>query len=286
MPATIAIPVDQTGIRWWGDYSGAGATLSRSALSAMVSVIFIGLFCPRVCLGQQGADANGYFKVVQTGAGLFRAEISSDVDQSWVKWSDRSYNFGFDPGKTPMPVTVNGILSTPYMIQVRGDSNEINKKRWGFHLFEGYARDNKSRLTMLLNKHVELDKPVAELYYYGTQYDHTDRSYNWIRIGSDVRKHSFLFSRDKAIFYGSVRFDNVLTLGNISRRELLEERPAGDPDKNADSNDKYVKYKELRSSGDGAMFYDSDNHIVVIKIDGKWMRLKVEPLPDSLKYDF
>ena len=53
---------------------------------------------------------------------------------------------------------------------------------------------------MLRKKHVELDKPVAELYYYGTEYDQTDRSYNWIRVGSDVQKHSFLFSRDKAVF--------------------------------------------------------------------------------------
>jgi len=38
-----------------------------------------------------------------------------------------------------MYTTIDGIISTPYMIQVRGNSIERNKKRWGFHVFEGYA---------------------------------------------------------------------------------------------------------------------------------------------------
>ena len=79
--------------------------------------------------------------------------------------------------------TINGIISTSYMIQVRGNENELNMKRWGYHVFEGYARDDKSRITMLVNKHVEKEKPVAELYYYGTVYNHSEPAYNWFRIG-------------------------------------------------------------------------------------------------------
>ncbi|GAB3176782.1 hypothetical protein [Telluribacter humicola] len=81
-----------------------------------------------------------------------RLELSSDIDTTWHRWRDRGYHFGFNPQLTPMYTTIDGILSTPYMIQVRGNENERNRKRWGYHVFEGYARDDKSRITMLVNK--------------------------------------------------------------------------------------------------------------------------------------
>ncbi len=74
-----------------------------------------------------------------------------------------------------MYTTINGIVSTPYMFQVRGNENEKNKKRWGYHVFEGYARDDISRITMLVNKHTEEEKPVAEMYYYGSIYGHSEQ---------------------------------------------------------------------------------------------------------------
>ena len=215
-----------------------------------------------------------------------RIELFSDIDASWPNWNIRSYNFGFNPELTPMYTIVNGILSTPYMIQVRGNSNEKNKKRWGFHLFEGYANDDKSRITMLVNKHVEMGKPVAEMYYYGTVYNHSGDAYNWFRIGSDVKHHSFLFSRDKAVFYGSLKLTNAFTLGNIGQKDILTEKPEGDDEQNAEGSAKYVNFKELKESGDGTMFYDSDNHMVVIKINGEWMKLHVEKLPENVKYAF
>ena len=109
--------------------------LNSSAMRVTFLVFFLGLSCPKLCVSQTDSSRQSHFKVVQTSEGRFRAEISSDVDPSWSAWKDRAYNFGFDPGKTPRPGKVSGILSTPYMIQVRGDSNEINKKRWGCHLF-------------------------------------------------------------------------------------------------------------------------------------------------------
>ena len=227
-----------------------------------------------------------YLKIVpgSSQSSLNRIELSSDVDSTWNKWKERGYSFGFNPALTPMYTMVNGILSTPYMVQVRGNENEKNKKRWGFHLFEGYASDDKSRITLLLNKHQELGKPVGELYYYSTVYNHTEPAYNWLRIGSDVSQHSFLFSRDKAVFYGSLKLNNLLTLGNIGKEQLRSDKPEGDDEKNATEDAKFVSFTALKESGDGAMFYDKDRNIVVIKVAGKWMKMVVEQLPDSIQY--
>ncbi len=213
-------------------------------------------------------------------------EISSDVDSTWWRWKDRGYNFGFDKKVTPMYTTVDGILSTPYMIQVRGNQEERNKKRWGFHVFEGYARDDRSRITMLVNKHVEETRPVAELYYYGTVYDHSNEAYNWFRIGSDVRQHSYMFGRDKAVFYGSLRLTNALTLGRIGSTDLVTTPSKKDAETNYEEDAKYVNYRELQEGGDGTIFYDKDRDIVVIKIKGKWMKVAVEALPDGVEYPF
>jgi len=229
-----------------------------------------------------------YFRLEEgsEGSGAFRAVLSSDIDTAWAKWDLRGYNFGFNREQTPMYTMVDGILSTPYMIQVRGNENERNKKRWGYHVFEGYAQDDKSRITMLVNKHEEEGKPVAEMYYYGTVYNHSASAYNWFRIGSDVRQHSFLFGRDKAIFYGSLKMTNAFTLGKIGQEDLRKEPPPGDDEKFFRESAKHVNYQELKASEDGTMFYDQDHDIVVIKINGEWMKLAVEPLPDDIQYDF
>lgn len=231
---------------------------------------------------------NKYIRLIpgSENSALRRIELSSDIDTTWNKWKLRGYNYGFNPSLTPMYSTINGIISTPYMVQVRGNENEKNKKRWGYHVFEGYARDDISRITMLVNKHIEEEKPVAEMYYYGSVYGHPDAAYNWFRIGSDVRQHSFIFSRDKAIFYGSLKLTNVLTLGNIGKDNISAEKPLGDDETNFKDDAKNVNYKELKTSGDGTIFYDKDNHIAVIKINGEWMKLSVEPLPENIKYDF
>ncbi len=236
----------------------------------------------------KSTDRSNYFRLIEgsESSGKYRVELFSDVDTTWDKWNLRGYNFGFDKQYTPVYTTVNGIISTPYMIQVRGNENEKYKKRWGFHVFEGYASDDKSRITMLVNKHVENEWPVAELYYYGTEYNHSEKAYNWFRIGSDVRQHSFLFSRDRAIFYGSLQLTNTLTLGNIGKSDLLKEKPKGDDESNFKESAKHVNYKALKQCGNGTIFYDTDNDIVVIKIKGKWMKLAVEPLPKNIDYDF
>ena len=145
-----------------------------------------------ISFGQQvglGVPLGDHLKVVKDSllSNFSRIELRSDIDSTWDKWSHRGYSFGFNPAFTPMYTTVEGIISTPYMIQVRGNEDETNKKRWGYHVFEGYAKDDKSRITMLVNKHIEEDKPVAEMYYFGTVYNHSEPAYHWFRIGSDVR---------------------------------------------------------------------------------------------------
>ena len=141
-----------------------------------------------------------------------------------------------------------------------------------------------SRITILVNKHVEEQRPVAELYYYGTEYNHSEQAYYWFRIGSDVRQHSFLFGRDKAIFYGSLKLTNALTIGNIGEEDLLEEQPSGDSERNYEEDAKYVNYRELKEGGDGTLFYDKDRDIIVVKVNGKWMKLCAQELPEGVDY--
>jgi hypothetical protein len=252
-----------------------------SFLTGLVVWLFTGTLLPA-----QELSKYVRLKPASDGSASRYLEISSDVDSTWWRWKDRGYNFGFDKRVTPMYTTVDGILSTPYMIQVRGNDEERNKKRWGFHVFEGYARDDRSRITMLVNKHVEETRPVAELYYYGTVYNHSNEAYNWFRIGSDVRQHSYLFGRDKAIFYGSLRLTNALTLGRIGSNDLVATPSEKDAEVNYEEDAKYVNYRELKEGGDGTIFYDKDRDIVVIKIKGKWMKVAVEALPEGVEYPF
>src|SRR5690606_38866633 len=114
-----------------------------------------------VCIFQdsytQGIDESILEKYVHLdspqNSDKYSLSFSSDIDSSWTLWDTRSYHFGFDKRKTPMYTTVDGILSTPYMIQVRGNENEKNKKWWGCHVFEGYASVERSSIIMLRDCH-------------------------------------------------------------------------------------------------------------------------------------
>lgn len=97
--------------------------------------------------------------------------------------------------------------------------------------------------------------------------------------------HTFLVGT-KLFFYGSLELSNALTLRSINKGNIRKDPPEGDDEQNHEESAKYVNYKALKDSGDGTMFYDKDNHIVVIKINGKWMRLAIETLPEGVTYDF
>ena len=224
----------------------------------------------------------------------------SFINPNWEKWTERSYNYGFDIKQVPVPMYFDSIV-TDATIMVRGNNN--HKKRWGLHVFEAYAKDDKSRITMILNKHIEEGLPVAELYYYASAYGQGTNAYNWFRIGSDVPYHSFMFGRDNAIFYGAVEMRNILTLDSIGKDDLLDKMPPRQqwkkeaeekfPTKNYETKKeatrahagvmyqyeaKVQKKKELENAKDGAMYYNKDIGAVVVKIKGKWHKVLTEPI--------
>ena len=224
----------------------------------------------------------------------------SFVNPNWEKWAERSYNYGFDKNIVPVPLYFDSI-ATDATIMVRGNNN--HKKRWGLHVFEAYAQDDKSRITMILNKHIEEGLPVAELYYYASAYGQGTNAYNWFRIGSDVPFHSYMFGRDNAIFYGAVEMRNVFTLDSIGKDDLLDEMPPRKQwKKEAEEKfptesfktkkeasraqigvmyqyeTKVQKKKELDNAKDGAMYYNKDIGAVVVKIKGKWHKVLTEPI--------
>ena len=47
-----------------------------------------------------------------------------------------------------------------------------------------------------------------------------------------------------------------------------------------------MNFTELKDGGNGTIFYDKDNDIVVVKVAGKWKRLVLQDLPENVKYDF
>ena len=226
--------------------------------------------------------------------------FESFINPTWEKWAERSYNYGFDKEKVPVPIYFDSI-ATDSTIMVRGNNN--HKKRWGLHVFEAYAKDDKSRITMILNKHIEEGLPVAELYYYASAYGQATNAYNWFRIGSDVPFHSFMFGRDNAIFYGAVEMRNIFTLDSIGKDDLLDKMPPSQqwkkeaeekfPTKNYETKkeamraqvgvmyqyeSKVQKKKELENAKDGAMYYNKDIGAVLVKIKGKWHKVLTEPI--------
>lgn len=87
------------------------------------SLILCLIFLTSLPFDSESQDNTGLSKYIRLlpaseGARNHYLEISSDVDSTWWRWQYRGYNFGFDKKVTPMYTTINGILSTPYMIQV------------------------------------------------------------------------------------------------------------------------------------------------------------------------
>lgn len=208
---------------------------------------------------------------------------------NWKGWQEERYQFGMNKHRTPQPKEVKSPLISEGTIIMGGDPTMM---RWGFHVLEGYAKDGKSRITLLLNKHDnEEGRPAAELYYYGTVYNHFNRAYNWFKIGSDVKDHSFMFSRDEAVAYGKVDFRSLLELGAISPSKDLDRSykdieaadNAFEPESKSKENARCVLYFALRDARDGAMFYDKDAKKIACKINGRWQYLVTEPAALNIK---
>ena len=199
----------------------------------------------------------------------------------WTGWLEARYRFGMNKHNTLEPTEVHTPLISEGTIMMSGNPNMM---RWGFHAFEAYGKDGRSRITMLLNKHEEEGKPLAELYYYGTAYNHHQEAYNYFKLGSDVKAHSFMFSRDCAIAFGTFDFRNVIELAAISPSKDIDPTyktveaadSAYEPDQKAIENARSLLYLALRDARDGAMFYDRDAHRITCKVNGKWRYLITE----------
>lgn len=217
---------------------------------------------------------------------------SSPVDivnsnPGWEGWQQERYKFGMNKHETPQPAAVNSPLISEGTVIMAGNPKMM---RWGFHALEAYAKDGKSRITMLVNKHEEEGKPLAELYYYSTAYNHHDEAYNWFKLGSDVKEHSSMFSRDKAISFGSHDFRSVIELAAISPSKDIDKRYNSvaeidsifEPDSKAHENARCLLYLALKNARNGAMFYNKDTQRIVCKVNGRWQNVVTE----DAKLDF
>lgn len=264
--------------------------------------IFLGLAAMTIAYAEKTTTSTETKEKAAVKTESVQPTFGAPINPNWQNWSKRSYSYGMDKTKVPVPVFFDSSISTNSTIMVRGNDNF--KKRWGLHVFEAYAADDTSRITMILNKHFEEGMPVAELYYYASAYGQGLNAYNWFRIGSDVPYHSFMFSRDKAIFYGEIDLRNLIRLDNIgaddlsdkpvnwkeitekAKKELKrEDYPTESYYRHAITAEgykqeaKFLKYQALKKAGNGTMFYDKDNDIIVVKVGGKWKKLPVEDLP-------
>lgn len=231
------------------------------------------------------ATLETYTEENAVGSQQNKTDANNDV---WTQWNSR-LSFGMDTENAAVPFVVGGQLLADGTI-IAHNNGTMNKNRWGFHVFEAYAKDNYSRMTMLLDKHnAETNgKPSLELYYY-TGANHYAPSYGNTKIGSDVALHSFCFDRDKMTAYGEIDNKMPITLARISLSndidsayETVDEADAAyEPENNAVANNKCLKYIALKNAENGAMFYDTDRDKAVIKINGLWCDIPFTTIRDS-----
>ena len=219
--------------------------------------------------------------------------VSNGVDitnEIWGKWNGR-LAFGMDDN-AKVPFYVNGPLFANGTI-IAANTGAKTNNRWGYHVFEAYAKDNSSRMTILLDKHTNEDgKPTLEFYYY-TGKDHNATSFANTKIGSDVIYHSFMFDRDTMTAYGEIDCRMPITLARINPTTDLdnaystvaEADKAYDPEKKPNENIKCLKYIALKNAENGAMFYDTNRNKVVVKVNGKWHDVQTSEVPDGT-YNF
>lgn len=223
--------------------------------------------------------------------GLIIENGVNNENEIWKMYSKR-FSFGMDLSIARVPVFVNNQMFVNGTIIAKNNGTK-DTNRWGYHVFEAYAKDNYSRATMLLDKHSweTPNKPSLELYYY-TGDNHNAKSYGNTKIGSDVRNHSFIFDRDKMTAFGEIDCMYPITLARISPSADLnniyskveDADNAFEPESKAVENIRCLKYIALKNAVNGAVFYDKDRNKVVCKINGKWCDLQFSDA--SSNYDF
>ena len=219
--------------------------------------------------------------------------VSNSVDitnELWGKWDGR-LAFGM-ADNAKVPFYVDGQLFANGTI-IAANTGAKTNNRWGYHVFEAYAKDNSSRMTMLLDKHSNEDgKPTLEFYYY-TGKDHKATDFGNTKIGSDVIYHSFMFDRDRLLAYGEIDCRMPITLARINPTTdidnaystVAEADNAYEAEKNPKENIKCLKYIALKNAENGAMFYDTNRNKVVAKVNGKWHDVQTSEVPDGT-YNF
>lgn len=237
-------------------------------------------------LSEQIDDHQNYYQIVDDGA-VIQNGINAK-NNLWTKWNAR-LAFGMDTSTANVPFLINHPMYVSGTLMVHNTSWP-NRNRWGFHVFEAYAKDCYSRMTMLLDKHENegRGKPSLEMYYY-TGASHDASAYGNTKIGSDVLYHSFCFDRDVMTAYGEIDAKMPITLARISLSKDIDSSydtvsaadAAFEPEIYAEENNKCLKYIALNNAENGAMFYDTDRDKAVIKVNGIWCDLPVEPITDD-----
>lgn len=238
-----------------------------------------------VAPGASTAYMETYLEADGVGYQLNPAAAENDI---WTQWDSR-LAFGMDTENAPVPFQVSGQLLADGTIIAHNTGDKI-KNRWGYHVFEAYAKNNYSRMTMLLDKHNSETggKPSLEYYYY-IGADHHAASYGNTKIGSDVKYHSFCFDRDKLTAYGEIDSKMPITLARISLANDIDTTydtvaaadAAYEPESNPEANNKCLKYIALKNAENGAMFYDTDRDQLVCKVGGRWRDIPFTEITDA-----
>lgn len=241
-------------------------------------------FAAKLASEEAASALTTYTEVDGVGSQQNEADWDNEI---WTRWNSR-LGQGMYTGYAPAPFKIGGQVFADGTI-ICANSGDRYKNRWGFHLYEGYSKDEYSRLTMLIDKHTYGDgKNMSEIYCY-IGIGHTDAAYGGVRIGSDVEKHSFLFDRDTLTAYGLADFLAPICLNGInlstdidSTYKTVAAADAGyDPEFNADANNRSLQFIRLANAKDGTMFYDEGNKKIAVKIGGTWLWLTVETPPDG-----
>ena len=220
------------------------------------------------------------------GGYVLENDINKD-NNLWKMWNAR-LAFGMNTSAAKVPTYNKGQAYFDGTV-ITHNSGNMNSNRWGFHVYEAYAKDNYSRMTMLLDKHnSELNKKSLEFYYY-TGSSHYASAYGNTKIGSDVAYHSFLFDRDRLTAYGEIICEYPITLARISiKNDLITDYDtvskadnAYEPENYYENHIKCLKYIMLKGAKNGAMFYDTDRDKAVIKINGKWCDIVTSNTPEN-----
>ena len=265
-----------------GNYTNIRLILRRTETAVMNSAESAAIHLNKTTDGIKGLD---YYSE-SYGGGIIE-NVPNPLNPIWTQWNGR-LAFGKDTNTAPVPYNV---LSEAFIkgTIINYNTGERDFNRWGYHLYEGYSADHMKRLTMLIDKHDNefYNKDSAEIYNY-TGSDHTESSYGNVKIGSDVKYHSFLFSRDKMRANGVIDMGFPLQLARLGANDIdttystvAQADEAYEPEGQALANVKCLKGIAIQNAENGAMYYDGDNDDVKVKVDDVWENMATEQFVTS-----